>query len=96
MNANYRGMVQPSQQHVVTCVKVVELRLDTRGSRMVAAFWAGIPVDFTQETGGVPCRRRAAIGTPFNSPLTTRRETVGVFYPSPTVPTFNYLVVVIV
>ena len=39
---------------------------------------------------------RAAIGTPFKSPHTTRRETVGVFYPSPTVPNLNYLVVVIV
>ena len=64
--------------------------------RMVAAFWAGIPVEFTQEADVIPCRRRAAIGTPFKSPHTTRRETVGVFYPSPTVPNLNYLVVVIV
>ena len=37
-------MVQPSQQHVVSRVKVVEWGFGLRGLRMVAAFWAGIPV----------------------------------------------------
>ena len=48
-------MVQPSQQHVAPCVKVVEWRFDTRGLRMLAAFWAGIPVEVTQEADVVPC-----------------------------------------
>ena len=43
-NADYGGMVQPSQQHVAPCVKVVEYGFGTRGLRMLAAFWAGIPV----------------------------------------------------
>ena len=41
-NADYRGMVQPSQQHVAPCVKGVEWGLGTKGLRMVAAFWAYI------------------------------------------------------
>ena len=42
---DYEGMVQPSQQHVSPCVKKgVEWELGTRGLRMVAAFWVGIPV----------------------------------------------------
>ena len=45
--ADYWGMVQPSQQHVATCVKVVECGLGTRGLEMVAAFWPGIPVEVT-------------------------------------------------
>ena len=54
------------------------------------AFWAGTPVfsaktvKVTQETGVVPRRRRTANGTPFESPHTTRRETVDVFYPPST------------
>ena len=48
---------------------------------MVAAFWAGIPVEVTQETDVVPRRIRAAIGTPFYSAHTIRRKTVNVFYP---------------
>ena len=48
-NADYGGMVQPSQQHVAPCVKGVEWGLDTIGLRIVAAFWAGIPVEVTQE-----------------------------------------------
>ena len=74
-------MVQPSQQHVAPCIRGVECGrgLGRRGLRMVAAFWAGIPVEVTQEAGVVPRRKRAAIGTPFQSPHTTRRETVGVF-----------------
>ena len=35
-NADYGGMVQPNQQHVAPCVKVVEWGFDTRGLRM---FW---------------------------------------------------------
>jgi len=65
-SADYGGMVQPSQQHVAPCVKGVEWGLGTRGLRMVAAFWAGIPVEITP-TGAdvISRRRRAAIGTPF-------------------------------
>ena len=55
--------MQPSQQHVAPCVKGVESGLSTRGLRMVAAFWTGIPVEVTQETGVVPHCRRATIGT---------------------------------
>ena len=36
-------MVQPSQQYVASCVTGVEWGLGTRGLRMVAAFWTGIP-----------------------------------------------------
>ena len=41
-NADNGGMVQPSQKQVTPCVKWVELGLDTRGLRIVAAFWTGI------------------------------------------------------
>ena len=37
--ADYGGMVQPSQQHVASCVKMVEWGLGTRGLIIVAAFW---------------------------------------------------------
>ena len=30
-NTDYGGMVEPSQQHIAPCVKVVEWRLGTRG-----------------------------------------------------------------
>ena len=46
-NADYGGMVQPGQQHVAPCVKVVELAFGTRGLRMLAAFWADISVEDT-------------------------------------------------
>jgi len=42
-NADYGGMVQPSQKHLAPCVKGVEWGFGTRGLRMVAAFWAVIP-----------------------------------------------------
>ena len=58
-NADYRGMVQPSQQHVAPCVRVVAWGLGTR------AFWAGISVEVTLEAGVVPRCRQAAIETPF-------------------------------
>ena len=58
-------MVQPSQQHVAPYVKGVEEGLGTRGLRMMAAFWAGIPVEVIQEAGVVPRYRRTAIGIPF-------------------------------
>ena len=58
-------MVQPSQQYFAPCVKRDELGLGTRGLRMVAAFWAGIPVEATQEAGVIPRCRRGAIATPF-------------------------------
>ena len=64
MNADYGGMVQPSQQNVAPCVEGVEWGLGTRGSRIVAAFWSSITVEVTQEAGVVPSCRRAAIGTP--------------------------------
>ena len=54
--------------------------LDTKGLRIVAAFWVGVPVEVTQDAGVVPHCRCAVIGTPFLSPHTTRRATVGVFY----------------
>ena len=50
-NADYEDTVQHSQQHVAPCVKRVEWGLCTRGLRMVAAFWAGIAVEVTQEAG---------------------------------------------
>ena len=53
-NADYGGMVQLSQQHVAPCVKVVEWGFGTRGLRMLAAFWAGIPVKVTLEAIVVP------------------------------------------
>ena len=37
-NADYGGMVQPSQQHFAPCVKVVEWGFSTRGLRMLAVF----------------------------------------------------------
>ena len=39
-NANYGGMVQPNQQHVAPCVKVVEWGFRTKGLGMFAAFWS--------------------------------------------------------
>ena len=55
-NADYGGMVQPSQQHVALCVKGVKWKLGTRGLRMEAAFWTGIPVEvgvfYTPPIGG--------------------------------------------
>jgi len=39
-----RRMMQPSQQHVVPYEKEVEWGFGTRGLRMVAAYWASIPV----------------------------------------------------
>ena len=64
-NADYGGMVKPSQQHVAPRVKGVEWGFGTRGLRIVAALWAGIPVKVTQEAGVVPRCRQAVIGTPF-------------------------------
>ena len=58
-NADYGDMMQPSQQHVAPCVKGVGWGLDTRGLRMMAAFWAGIRVEVKQEDGVVPRCRRA-------------------------------------
>ena len=60
-----RGMIQPSQQHVAPCVEGIEWGLGTRGLRIVAAFWAGIHVEFTKEAGVVARCRRAAIRTSF-------------------------------
>ena len=57
--------MQPSQQHVASCVKGVEWGLGTRGLGMVAASSAHLPVEVTQEAGVVPHCRRAAFGKPF-------------------------------
>ena len=51
--------MQASQHHVAPCVTGVESGLGTIGLRMVAAFWAVIPVDVAQEAGVVPRCRRA-------------------------------------
>ena len=59
-----RGMVQPSQQHVAPCVHEVEWGLGMKDLKIMAVFWAGIPVEVTQEAGIVPHCRRVAIGTP--------------------------------
>ena len=47
--------MQPSQQHVASCVKGVERRLGTRGLRMVAAFLGRHPG--RGYTGGLHCHR---------------------------------------
>ena len=64
-NADCGGMVQLSQQHIAPRVKGVEWGLGRRSLRIMAAFWAGIPVEVTQEASLVPRCRRAVIGTPF-------------------------------
>ena len=46
----------------------------------VSSAWT---VEVTQDASVVPRRNLANIGTPFQQPHTTRRETVGVFYPPP-------------
>ena len=53
-NADYEGMMKSSQQHVASCIQVVEWGFDSRGLRMLAAFSAGIPVEDTQDAGLVP------------------------------------------
>ena len=53
-NADYGGMVQPSPPQVAPCVKMVEWGFGTRNLRMLAAFWAGIPVEDTQDAGIFP------------------------------------------
>ena len=64
-SADYRGMVQSSQQHGAPCVKGVEWELGSRGLRMLALFWASIPVEVAQQAGVVPRCRQVAIGIPF-------------------------------
>ena len=54
-NADYGGLVQPSQQYFVPCVKGIEWRLSTRCLRTLAVFWAGIPVEITQDVTGEDC-----------------------------------------
>ena len=46
-NADYGGMVQPNQQHVAPCVKVVEWGFGTKGLKMLAGFWDGLLVEVT-------------------------------------------------
>ena len=59
-NADYGGMVQPSQKHVAQSEQGVEWEFGKRGLRMLAAFWSGIPVSsaetvkVTQEVSIVP------------------------------------------
>ena len=53
------------KMYMCTCVKRVEWGFGTRGLRIVAALWAGIPVGVTPEAGVVLRCRGAAIGTPF-------------------------------
>ena len=66
--------MQLNQQRVVPCVKGVEWVVGTKGLRMVAAFWVGIPLEVTKEAGVVPHRKRTAIRTPFYYPHRTRWE----------------------
>ena len=80
-NADYWGMVQPSQQHVIPCVKMVKWGFGTRGMRMLAAFWVGIQVEVTKEVNIVSHCRLIAIKTPFQLTPTTYKETMGIFYP---------------
>ena len=47
-NADYGRIVQHSQQHVAPCIKWIEWGLGTRSLRIVAAFWAVIPVSSAQ------------------------------------------------
>ena len=53
-NADYGGMVQPSQQYVAPGVEVVEWGFGTEGLRMLAAFSAGIPLEVTRKARVVP------------------------------------------
>ena len=53
-NADYGGMLQPSQQPVALCVKVFDWKFGTKGLGILAAVWADILVEDTQETGVVP------------------------------------------
>ena len=64
-NADYEGMVQLSQKHVAPFVKGVDWGSGARGLRIVGAFWAGIPIEDTQEAGVVPRCKRAVIGKTF-------------------------------
>ena len=50
-NANYGGMVQPSQEHVTLCVKGVEWRLGTRGYCSQNFFFDGwrVPIEIFQD-----------------------------------------------
>ena len=41
--------MQPSQQNIAPSVKAVEWGIGTRELRMLAVFWADIPVEVTQE-----------------------------------------------
>ena len=49
-NADYGGVMH----HVAPCVKVVDWGFGTIGLRILAAFFAGIPVEDTQDSGIVP------------------------------------------
>ena len=58
--------MQHSQQRVAPCVEGVKGELGTRALRMVAAFWAGILVENTQETGVVHVKDALPSGHSFN------------------------------
>ena len=59
-------------------------RFDNDGNVLGGTVFSSLTVEVIQEAGVVPCCRRAAIGTPYLSHHSTRRETVGVFYQPPT------------
>ena len=65
------GICMLESSKIINLVKMYFIALallfvvGTRGLRIVAAFWVGIPVEVTQEAGVVPRCRRATIGTPF-------------------------------
>ena len=66
-NADYGGIVQPSQQHTALCVKVVEWELGSKFLRMVASFWtssqffSALTLEVTQEVDVVPRHATAGI-----------------------------------
>ena len=92
-NADYGGMVQPSQEHVAPCVKRIEWRLIVLERFETGASVLGRYPGSRGYTGGwriVPRRRRTAIRIPLQSPHTTRRKTVAV-YSTPTQLTLRTL-----
>ena len=50
-NADYGGMVRPSQQHVAPYVKRGWVRIRHKLFICFATFWTGIPLEVTQEAG---------------------------------------------
>ena len=54
-NADYVGMVQPSQQHVAPCIKVVEWEFGMRAPRLFGSHIGWAP-HFHQRSGLQPSR----------------------------------------